>query len=124
MKDRIKKIRKELDLTQQGFADRLGIARNNIAGYETGKRNPSDGVISLICKTFNVHEEWLRTGKGDPFISMSRDEQIEDFIGNILRDESASFKRRLISVLANLTEDEWEILEAKAKEIVGNEKGD
>lgn len=124
MKDRIKKIRKELDLTQQEFADRLGVARNNIAGYETGKRNPSDGVISLICKTFNVHEEWMRTGKGDPFIPMSRDEQIEDFIGNILRDESASFKRRLISVLANLTEDEWEILEAKAKEIVGNEKRD
>ena len=54
MKDRIKKLRKELDLTQQEFADRLGTARNNIAGYETGKRSPSDAVISLICTKFNV----------------------------------------------------------------------
>ncbi len=60
MKDRIKKLRKELDLTQQEFADRLGTARNNIAGYETGKRSPSDAVISLICTKFNVNESWLR----------------------------------------------------------------
>lgn len=71
MKDRIKKIRKELNLTQQGFADRLGMSRDNIGGYETGRRNPSDAVISLICKTDLkgklVNEEWLRTGNGEMF---------------------------------------------------------
>ena len=50
LKDRLKKIRKELDLTQQAFADKLGVKRNNIAGYETGSRCPSDAVISLICR--------------------------------------------------------------------------
>ena len=48
MDERIKKVRKSLDLTQQKFADRLGVARNNIAGYETGKRYPIEAVISLI----------------------------------------------------------------------------
>lgn len=67
MKDRIKKIRRESDLTQQEFADRLKIGRNNIAGYETGKRSPSDAVISLICREFNVNESWLRTGEGEMF---------------------------------------------------------
>ena len=67
MKDRIRKIRRESDLTQQEFADRLKIGRNNIAGYETGKRSPSDAVISLICREFNVNESWLRTGEGEMF---------------------------------------------------------
>ena len=49
MNERLKQLRKELNLTQQEFADKLGTARNNIAGYETGKRNPSDAAISLIC---------------------------------------------------------------------------
>ncbi len=67
MKDRIKKIRKEFDLTQQELADRLGIKRNTIATYESGRNIPIDAVISLICREFNVREEWLRTGEGEMF---------------------------------------------------------
>lgn len=68
MDGRIKKLRKALDFTQQEFADKLGTARNNIAGYEIGRRLPSDAVITLICRTFDVNEKWLRTGEGDMFI--------------------------------------------------------
>ena len=67
MKERIKRIRKELDLTQQEFADRLGIKRGAIANYEIGRNEPVDSVISLICREFNVREEWLRTGEGKMF---------------------------------------------------------
>lgn len=111
MKDRIKKIRKELDLTQQEFADRIGIARGNIAAYEVGKNAPSDSVISLICREFSVNENWLRTGEGDMFMELSRDEQIEEFIGNLLQGEEDSFKRCLISGLAALDENGWKVLE-------------
>lgn len=65
LNERIKKLRRVFDLTQQEFAEKIGTARNNIAGYETGKRSPSEAVISLICKTFNVNETWLRTGEGE-----------------------------------------------------------
>ena len=68
LNERIKKLRKGLDLTQQEFANRLGTTRNNIAGYEVGRRSPSEAVISLICKTFNVSETWLRTGEGERFV--------------------------------------------------------
>ena len=67
LNERIKKLRKVFDLTQQEFAEKIGTARNNIAGYETGKRSPSEAVVSLICKTFNVSEAWLRTGEGEMF---------------------------------------------------------
>lgn len=67
MNERIKKLRKVLDLTQQEFGERLGIKRNTIATYESGRNEPIDAVVSLICKEFNVNEEWLRDGTGEMF---------------------------------------------------------
>lgn len=67
MSERIKRIRKMLDLTQQEFADRIGIKRNTIANYESGRNEPVDSVISLICREYGVNEIWLRTGEGEMF---------------------------------------------------------
>jgi transcriptional regulator with XRE-family HTH domain len=126
LKDRIKKLRKELDLTQQEFADRLGTARNNIAGYETGKRSPSDAVISLICTKFNVNESWLRDGTGEMFVEMDVEDRLMDWAGSVLGGHDSKFKKRFVTMLMGLSESEWEFLEKKAKELVtdGIEKGD
>lgn len=118
MNERLKKLRKTLDLTQQEFADKVGTPRDNIGGYETGRRKPSDAVISLICKTNfppkgKVNENWLRTGEGgddNMFIEAPRDEQISNFVGELLKGEEDSFKRRFISMLAALDESDWESL--------------
>lgn len=111
MNERLKQLRKALGLTQQELADRIGIARGNIGSYEVGKSALSDAVVSLICREFNVNEDWLRTGNGEMFLELSRDEQIEEFIGNLLKDEDDSFKRRLISGLAALDDNGWKVLE-------------
>ena len=68
MNQRIKKLRRALDLTQQEFADKIGMKRNTVANYETDRNEPSNSVISLICREFNVSETWLRTGEGEMFI--------------------------------------------------------
>lgn len=65
--NRIKKLRKMLDLTQQKFGERIGIKGNTVAQYELGRSEPIDAVFSLICREFNVSEEWLRTGEGEMF---------------------------------------------------------
>lgn len=67
MNERIRQIRKALDLTQQEFADRIGLKRNSIANYEIGRNVPIDAVIISICREFNVNETWLRTGEGEMF---------------------------------------------------------
>lgn len=64
---RIKKLRRTLDLTQQEFGDRIGVKRNTIATYEGGRSTPIDSVVALICREFDVNEEWLRTGNGEMF---------------------------------------------------------
>ena len=67
MNERIRKLRRLLDLTQQEFADRIGMKRNTVANYETNRNEPSASVITLICREFQVNEEWLRTGGGEIF---------------------------------------------------------
>lgn len=67
MNSRIRKVRRELELTQTEFAGKIGTTANVLTNYETGRRNPSSSVINNICKTFNVNEEWLRTGMGEMF---------------------------------------------------------
>lgn len=122
MNERLKKLRKTLDMTQQEFADRIGIKRNSLANYETGRNTPIDAIIVSICREFNVNEEWLREGKGEMFIKMTRDEEIATFIGKTLHSEGDSFKKRLISVLSALNESDWETLEKLALSLVDKEK--
>ena len=64
--ERIRKVRRALDLTQQEFAGRIGMKRNSIAQVEMG-RNTSEQTISSICREFGVREVWLRTGEGAMF---------------------------------------------------------
>lgn len=68
MNSRIKHLRRTLDLTQQEFAERIGSVQNTITGYESGRRNPSNAVITSICREFNVNENWLRYGTGPMFV--------------------------------------------------------
>ena len=110
MKDRIKKIRKELDLTQQKFADRIGVKQNTVAQYEMGRNVPIDSVISLICREFNVSETWLREGTGEMFVPRTRNQIITDFAGDLINAPEA-FKTRFIEGMAKLDETDWEDIE-------------
>lgn len=123
MNERLKRLRKTLHLTQQQFADRLNVGRNNIAGYETGKRSPSDAAIALICREFNVNTHWLREGIGEMFIQQTPDEQIASFVGNIQMGEADSFKKQLLSVLADLTEEQWKLLAEIAGKLADKNQG-
>lgn len=65
MKRRIKELRNSLGLTQQQFADRLGLKRQTIAAYEVGNTEPSNSTLLSICREYKVNESWLRTGEGE-----------------------------------------------------------
>ena len=107
MKDIIKKLRKTLDLTQQKFADKIGVKQNTVAHYEIGRNEPIDTVITLICREFNVNEEWLRNGTGEMFHSPERHSEIAKFTMQLLKEEEDSFKNRFISMLSDLSVEEW-----------------
>ncbi|MBS4933078.1 MAG: helix-turn-helix transcriptional regulator [Clostridiales bacterium] len=97
MNERIKKLRKTLDLTQQEFADRIGLKRNTIASYETRiDREPTGSAISLICREFNVNEEWLRNGTGEMFIEVSEDDEYTRAAASIAQNNDVEIMSLLV----------------------------
>ena len=111
MGERVKELRKALGLSGEKFGEKIGLKRNSLSQIETGKNNLSEQNILAICREFNVNEEWLRTGTGEMFKDMTLDEEIISFIGDIQWDASNTFKKRFISAIAKLNEEEWKVLE-------------
>lgn len=68
---RVKAIRQELGLSQAKFAKAICISNGYLAGIELENRNVNDRLIKLICVTFHVNEEWIRTGEGEMFLEVS-----------------------------------------------------
>ena len=86
---RIKEVRDFYGLTQQKFAERTKTKQSTVATYESGRNVPSDAVISLICREFNVREAWLRDGTGEMLEQLTEDEDRSRFFGGLSK-ESAS----------------------------------
>ena len=114
MKDRIRLLRHTLGLTQQKFADKLGIKGNAISQYESGRNAPIDAVISLICREFNVNEEWLRTGNGEMFVQRTRADELSSFVDQLLQSEPDDIRRRFVTAISRLSTKELEVLERTA----------
>lgn len=68
MNERLREIRASIGLSQREFSEEINIGQSTLAMLENGQRNLKDIHISQICNTFNVSEEWLRTGEGEMFI--------------------------------------------------------
>lgn len=105
MDKRIKLLRSTLGLTQQEFADRLGMKRNSIANYEIGRNEPIDAVVTLICKTFDVNEQWLRTGEGEMMVKLTPSEELAVFTAQLQKEDS--FRRRFVAALSTLEPEDW-----------------
>lgn len=121
MKDRLKVLRKELRLTQQELADRVGISRGNIAAYEVGKNSPSDAVISLICREFNVNEVWLRNGSGSMFQERSEEDEIKSLVSSLLdpnRDKMYDVIIEFMKVYASLSPNSQKALNELADKLL------
>lgn len=123
MKNRIKALRKDLGLTQEKFAERLNIKRNTLANYEIGRNEPIDAVVSLICREFNVNEDWLRTGQGDMYDIPLDDTAIA--ASNILENEDVPFYdtiKRIIQIYEKLDFDAQNVINKEIEDFLENAK--
>ncbi len=124
--ERLKYLRKEiLNLTQEEFSQKLLITRGNLASIEVGRISLTDRNIQVICTTYNVNENWLRTGEGEPFNELSEQEELAAWMGTIMKPENDNCtKQRIIRILSQLEDDEWEAIEMIAKKIAEEYKKD
>ncbi|MEI3521021.1 MAG: helix-turn-helix transcriptional regulator [Anaerosacchariphilus sp.] len=109
--ERLRNIRKTLNLTLEKFGEKLGVGKTAISKLEKGENSITDQMMLSICREYNVNENWLRTGEGDMFIKMTRNDELSQFVGQLMATEDDSFKKRLVSALAALDENGWDILE-------------
>lgn len=92
MTERLKKIRKALNLTQGEFAKKLNLQQNTICLFETGKRNPSERTLEDICNIFHVSKDYLLEGTEPMFIEtpsstmeqLRKEFNLDDFSYNLV----------------------------------------
>ncbi len=120
--ERIKKMRKAKGLTQQVFANKIGSTQNAIARYETDRVTPSSAVVSLICRTFQVNETWLRTGEGEMFDNTARNNELFQWADRLAHEDDESFPKRFALALSRLDTHGWEVMARLADDIMQDRK--
>ncbi|MDR1175302.1 MAG: helix-turn-helix domain-containing protein [Treponema sp.] len=103
MRNRFKSIRKELRLNQTEFARLIGIRQTALSMIEVGTTPLTDKNIKLICATFNVNEQWLRTGKGEMF-------------------GSSRYVKELLDIFERLSPDTQDFLMEMARNLLKNQE--
>lgn len=105
--ERIKVIRQSLGLTQDEFASRIGISRSALSLLESGKNNPSERTVMLICREFGVNLDYLLHGTGPMFAP--KEATALDRIDQLLTGGN-EFVKAVFVELADLSDEEWQVL--------------
>jgi transcriptional regulator with XRE-family HTH domain len=111
--ERVKAVRKELGLTLDKFVEKLGVTKSSLSMIENGKANPGDQTIILICREYNVNEEWLRKGTGEMFNASSGSQALDELRKEFNLDD---FSVKLIKAFSELTDEQ----RASVKNLIEN----
>lgn len=124
LRTRITKVVEESGLTQTEFGKRLNLSQTTVSKLMNGTQNPSERTLIDIANKFDVEEEWLRTGEGPMRMERTREEELQAFFANVLKDNVPN-RKEIILALSKMPAEWWEatsrmIMEAanaiKAKE--------
>lgn len=112
MKDRLKELRKTLNLKQREIAERLGVNTGLIGNWESGYSEVPDARIYQLCHEYNVRREWLETGVGEMFEPRkSEEEEIDDMIRKLFK----MLPDKLKAAFLRIAKDELGFDEEKAR---------
>jgi len=100
VRQRIRDVRKALRLSQKEFAKRLGMQSGALSMIEVGDNALTEKNIKLICMTFNLNENWLRTGDGEMFVSSPYEKEFFEIYGNLLPETQDALLRLAKDLLA------------------------
>lgn len=75
LNERIKELRKALDLTLEKFGANLGVTKTTISRLEKGERSLTDQMFISICREYRVNPDWLENGTGPMFLEKMEDDE-------------------------------------------------
>ena len=77
-------------MTKTAFAERLNVSQAFVSQLCSGAKQPSDRTISDICREFDVREEWIKNGEGEPFKKISPEEEVAFYVSELLEDDGSN----------------------------------
>jgi transcriptional regulator with XRE-family HTH domain len=96
--ERIRLIRRQLDLTQSEFSKKLGVIQVSVARYEAG-RVPKAQVLEKIARIGGVTTSWLLHGEAtettDPQARQTTTKELRDLVRLLSPDWDAKTWRKL-----------------------------
>lgn len=108
MNERLKDLRKTLNLSQDAFGERIGMSGGAISLLEKGKRNVTEQVVKSICREYSVDYMWLTTGDGEMFAES--DDDFMEKIDRIMAGENDA-RKNMIKTLLNASDADIEALD-------------
>lgn len=115
---RISAVIRASGLTKTAFGERLNVSQSHVSRLANGETAPSDRTIVDICREFGVSEHWLRTGEGEMFVRLSREEEITKFLMTVIRDPDSEFQRQLLATMAKLEPAQWKLMEQMLDDLI------
>lgn len=107
---RIMYILEQKNVKKIRFAEALNVSPAFVTEMCAGRKLPSDRTIADICRVYNVNEDWLRDGVGEPFMQMSREDTIAAYVGKINGGKITDIEESIIKFMAETPVEEWETL--------------
>lgn len=117
--DRVARLIDALGITRASFARRMNVSPAVVTRYCKGKVAIMDRTIADICREFGVSETWLRTGEGDMFPPRDALQELTEMAGRFLGNQPTEIQQRAARMLFNLRPDDWELIEQRARELLG-----
>lgn len=102
--ERIREVRKALNLTLEKFGEQIGVGKSTISDLENGRRSLSEHMTKSICREFHVDYIWLTTGEGEMFV-----ESDDDFYARIDQLMAGENDKRRSMIKALLYADDEDI---------------
>lgn len=106
--ERLKTLRKTLNIKQGDFADKISTTQGHISDIENGRKTLSDRTMKLIClENWDgkmVNEAWLRTGEGEMFIQVSEEDDTAALVYSLLGSEKNELYAIILEVIRSYQE--------------------
>ena len=118
--ERIKQVRKSLNMTMDQFGGKIGVTKSTISNIENGNRNATEHMLKSICREFRVNYFWLTEEKGEPFINIP-DTALDDLADDYDLD---NIDKKIIQKYLELSADQRDVIKAYLRSLCEDEKNE
>lgn len=119
IQDRLRLLRKNLNLTQTEFGNKLNRSLRAIQNYESGGRSINGDLLLDLNDVFKVSVDWMRTGQGSMFLS-ENEKKADSGVVSIA--SSYNIPERLLILLSKLKKEDLIRVEGYIQAIVDSYK--